>query len=313
MVFHALLIAATVHSKQGSMLWPATNKGSKRIKTLAPPVDFGAYMKEWRFKEIKYILPKIMEDPSKAENDDWYKMRRRMEQFHLTTKNTMFVSSVCCFDESMSAFIPRTTKTGGLPNLSFIARKPEPLGTELKVVADGLTGKFIWMEIQEGKERMQSKQFQSLGSTAACTLRGVVYSCEYQHLPVVPDADATDTIECDRKRLWLGDSWFGSVKTVANIGKMGQHACMIIKTAHTRSPKKFFEGKMADFPGGTWIVMEGRAEKEEVDLVCVGYKYNKRKVLTFVLTKGAGNLQKWFRKKKIESNTCFCFVAIANR
>ena len=118
----------------------------------------------------------------------------------------------------------------------------------------------------------------------------VLYTCEYQHLPVVPDADATDTIECDRKRLWLGDSWFGSVKTVANIGKMGQHACMIIKTAHTRLPKKFLEQKMADFPGGTWIVMEGRAEKEEVDLVCVGYKYNKRKVLTFVLTKGAGKL-----------------------
>ena len=40
---------------------------------------------------------------------------------------------------------------------------------------------------------------------------------------------------------------------------------MIVKTAHTRLPKKFLEQKMADFPGGTWIVMEGRAEKEEVD------------------------------------------------
>ena len=45
---------------------------------------------------------------------------------------------------------------------------------------------------------------------------------------------------------------------------------------------------MEDFPGGTWIVMEGRAEKEEVDLIAIGYKYNKRKVITFVTTRGAG-------------------------
>jgi len=46
---------------------------------------------------------------------------------------------------------------------------------------------------------------------------------------------------------------------------------------------------MAQFPGGTWITLEGRAQKEGVDLVCIGYKYNKKKVLTFVLTRGAGS------------------------
>ena len=46
---------------------------------------------------------------------------------------------------------------------------------------------------------------------------------------------------------------------------------------------------MKDFPGGTWITLEGRTEEENVDLVCVGYKYNKKTVLTFVFTKGAGS------------------------
>ena len=32
-------------------------------------------------------------------------------------------------DESMSAWRPDTTKTGGLPAISFVLRKPEPLGT----------------------------------------------------------------------------------------------------------------------------------------------------------------------------------------
>jgi len=31
-------------------------------------------------------------------------------------------------DASMCAYRPRTTATGGLPNISFIVRKPEPLG-----------------------------------------------------------------------------------------------------------------------------------------------------------------------------------------
>ena len=61
-----------------------------------------------------------------------------------------------------------------------------------------------------------------------------------------------------------------------------------VKTAYSRSPKKFLEEMMKDFPGGTWITMEGKPEKEEVESVCVGYKYNNKKVLTFVMTKGAG-------------------------
>ena len=63
---------------------------------------------------------------------------------------------------------------------------------------------------------------------------------------------------------------------------------MIIKTAHSCSQKNFFEEKMSSFPGDTWIVMEGLAEKECVDLIAIGYKYNARKVLTFITTKGAG-------------------------
>ena len=71
----------------------------------------------------------------------------------------------------------------------------------------------------------------------------------------------------ERQKLFLGDSWFGSVKSVATVGRTGNHACMMVKTAYSRSPKKFLEETMKDFPGGTWITME---------------------VLTFVMTKGAG-------------------------
>ena len=60
----------------------------------------------------------------------------------------------------MSAYRPQTRKTDNLPTISFILRKPEPLGTELKTVASkGSNGPIIYAEIQEGKEGMKSKRY----------------------------------------------------------------------------------------------------------------------------------------------------------
>ena len=50
-----------------------------------------------------------------------------------------------------------------IPNISFLKRKPEPLGTEFKNLVDGISGNMLWLEIQEGKDRMKNKKFQNLG------------------------------------------------------------------------------------------------------------------------------------------------------
>ena len=74
----------------------------------------------------------------------------------------------------MSAFRPRTTKTGGLPTISFILQKPEDLGAELKIVVCAVTGVILSIEIQRGKEAMREARHSArIGCTAACTLRGV--------------------------------------------------------------------------------------------------------------------------------------------
>lgn len=89
--------------------------------------------------------------------------------------------------------------------------------------------------------------------------------------------------------LFFADNSFGSIKAVSEICKLGHHACFNIKNGHSRVPRAFLEEQIKDFPGGIWIVLKGCAEKEAVDLVCIGYKYNKKKVLIFVMTKGAGS------------------------
>ena len=68
----------------------------------------------------------------------------------------------------------------------------------------------------------------------------------------------------------MGDSWFGSVKATEAVALAGHHGIFIIKMNHGRSPKKWLEEKMKDFPGGTWIVLEGQTKKH-ADLICIGY------------------------------------------
>ena len=72
----------------------------------------------------------------------------------------------------MSAWRPRKTKLGGLPNITHIARKPEPLGTEKKCTACSSCKVMLHMEIQRGKDEMKKEKYnRELGATAACTVR----------------------------------------------------------------------------------------------------------------------------------------------
>ena len=71
----------------------------------------------------------------------------------------------------------------------------------------------------------------------------------------------------------------------------GNHAIMIVKTNHMLAPKQWLFTNMEPFPGGTWLVLEATTDKG-VDLICVGYKYNRKQCLCVVMTKGAGATDK---------------------
>ena len=65
--------------------------------------------------------------------------------------NNISVSSLKIRYESMSVIRFWTTAKGGLPHLSYIFRKPDPLGTELNTVACSVTGSMLFIEVQIGK------------------------------------------------------------------------------------------------------------------------------------------------------------------
>ena len=107
--FHALLIGATAYSEVGEQLWASdiTHSRKKRRHGISQRTDFGKYMKQWRFKQIRQYIPDVMADKSKAETDAWWKFSSRVNKFNAKRKELLKSSHVLVFDESMSAFVPR--------------------------------------------------------------------------------------------------------------------------------------------------------------------------------------------------------------
>eukprot|EP00873_Tetraselmis_striata_P020718 jgi/Tetstr1/440982/TSEL_029250.t1 len=81
-----------------------------------------------------------------------------VEDFNRNMMMLMLIMGVwITVDEAMSAYQPRTTKFDGLPNISFIKRKPKLLGTEGKTTCDYETSVMIHFEIQKGRDAMRLK------------------------------------------------------------------------------------------------------------------------------------------------------------
>ena len=101
--------------------------------------------------------------------DEWWRAKHLFVGFNTACKN-IAASFLKVGDESMSEIRFRTTEKGNLPHLSYIFRKPEPLGTKFKTVVCSVTGALLFIEVQRGKEGMKDSRYQKeLGSTAACT------------------------------------------------------------------------------------------------------------------------------------------------
>ena len=213
------------------------------------------------------------------ERNKWWKVAYLVDGFNTNRKSTVAASRIKTLDESMSAFCPQTRKTGNLPNISFILRKPEPLGTELKTVASkGSNGPMIYAEVQEGKEAMKQKAFfNTYGATSACVLR---LGKGTKDLGQLHDVSI--------RNLYYGDSWFASLKTaVAVYEEIDSEFLGPVKTSHKQFPKKYLEETMKDWPPGSHMVMETTVRGSKY--IATGYKYNMKKVLCFISTEGAGH------------------------
>jgi hypothetical protein len=121
--------------------------------------------------------------------------------------------------------------------LSFVERKPIPLGTEAKVVCEGSMGMCVFIEFQKGKTTMaRQKWCRNYKATTACTVRLV----DKMGLKEVEDRNNIDRWLANngKKRCVYADSWFVSVETALALKQeLGLHFTGPIKTAHKYFPR----------------------------------------------------------------------------
>ena len=268
-------------------------RSNEKWSSIAPSPDFGKYISLSRFKTFRRVLPKVFEDEGlRTSGDPWWQWEGAVREFNMIHNNLIRYSNILCADEAMSSWCPQTSATGGLDNISFIARKPEPLGTEFKCAVCPVTRLLVFVEIQRGKIGMKKVPYhKELGAGASCVKR------------------MASTVEDEEDRmpvLLVGDAWFGSVRSVVNLAleaekappkdassgssseerrnnknnnNINKHGIFIVKTAHSLYPKHAITDLLNGAPGGSHVVLKATHTKTGTPLVAVGYKYSAKTTL----------------------------------
>ena len=78
---------------------------------------------------------------------EWWRAKLLFDGFNTACKN-FSASFLKVGDDSMSVILFRTTAKGNLPHLSYIFRKPEPLGNEFKTFDYSVTGALLFIEVK---------------------------------------------------------------------------------------------------------------------------------------------------------------------
>jgi hypothetical protein len=125
-----ILIGAAEFAQRGCDLFSVKDSGEEDEKwpTLCGEPHFEKYMSFYRWKEFKRFFPAINKDESRKESDPWYELSAAVDEFNSIRRSKIVGSRWISVDETMCSWRPRKTALGGLPNISFIIRKPEPLG-----------------------------------------------------------------------------------------------------------------------------------------------------------------------------------------
>ena len=105
--FWGVILAARIEGKQGGQLWQKEEPEGYGCK-----VNLSRYLKEFCFHEIKHFMPFLFADEAIKDTDPWWQFKSEVDLYNKNRKETVSASLLKTFDESMSAFRPRTTRYG---------------------------------------------------------------------------------------------------------------------------------------------------------------------------------------------------------
>ena len=87
------------------------------------------------------------------------------------------------------------------------------------------------------------------------------------------------------------DAGYGSLQLAGLLAKRYIHCVMAVKHIDKYFPKQALYDLLENAEAGAKACLELEVGDFERDIIAVGYKYNQRKTLYFIMTRGAGSLQ----------------------
>ena len=183
-------------------------------------------------------------------------------------------------DESMSEICFRKTAKGNLLHLFYAYQNSEPLEAEFKTVACYIKRALLFIEVQRGKECMKQIKYQKeLGSTAACTKR----------MMEATKSMGQKYIKGGINDCFIFDSWFAYKKSAEASMEVGAELIGMVNKNTKGFCKETIENRTKDWPGGSYLVLRIKPMVPgDMPLIAIVYKYNARKVLSFIFIYNEG-------------------------
>ena len=260
-----------------------------------PFPDYGRYIPKNYMKAFLSAAPYMW-----AEKKHWYQQYSEeqwevfipmLEDFNDKRSNLMS----CIFlmlDESMSGWRPKTSKTGGFPNITYEARKPVSLGTMLKNGVDAHTGIMMNQDVVQLPEQQAKKRWANEDSVMPVPVKnkGAKKRKIYGHVAEVLRQAEDAGLGKQEGMTWVvGDAWFGSVMAcVELVERLDVESTFIVKNHTDFYPKEVLLGILrARYPtkaAGHWVEMT--AVINGTDILALAYAWSAKGVSFFVSTHG---------------------------
>lgn len=273
-----LMIAATLEVEGGiENLWKRGEGHGFRDNP-----DFGQYIPQNYFEAFVAGFPQLWSPREHwyVDNVPWDAFLPLLKAFN-GKRQDLVSSTYLVLDESMSAWRPKTSKFGGLPNITYEQRKPKPLGTMLKNGVEATTGIMVYQDVVQQKEVQQAKKYNGdesslpLGEPILQHVGEVLRQCEGANL-----ADGG----------WVGgDAWFGSIPAVVELKKKKNvYSTFILKQHIQYCPKQIISSilraRYPKYPAGHHVVM--KANISGVDLFLLAYAFSNNDTTYMVSSSG---------------------------
>ena len=124
--------------------------------------NFGQYLPQNTFKAFQCAAPFCFCDSKywyiEARDRPWDIFLPCLDAFNKKRRHLIKLR-LLMMDESMSGWRPKTSKLGGLPNYTFEARKPVPLGTMFRNSVECVSGCLAFQDVVQLPEVQSQKKF----------------------------------------------------------------------------------------------------------------------------------------------------------